>query len=915
MKRREFVGLLGVAPGILAGERQGAEIRDNLFDHLLRSNQQTPADAWVVHPTTCTECPAGCGVLVKGREGHPVKLEGDPEHPISGGGLCLRGQASLGRLYHPERIRQPLSRTPNGEWEAVSWDAALSRISEALAVPRSGHAYLSRNTTGALATLIEEFGNRRSVRVLPQLELFNYGALREAYNVLYGQRRVPAYNIQDADLLVTFGADLFESFVNPVRFARLFAAAQDHHQEWYHFEPHLSMTGVNASHRLVLRTGSEHWLLAFLLKTIEPQRRLPSLVLRAVPDVTIDEVALRTDLSTQQIEELVEAWNAAESPLVIVGGVSTAQESGLAVALLSALLQESSGAVGSLVDFSGAIDYDRVGTLNEVQNAVAELTSEDLGVFFLSRLNDLNIVPGLEVAAESADLTVGLCDFLDPPTDSCDIVLPLSHGFESAGDVEAYTGLRGVLRPAFQTLFDTRTEGEILLELMDSPNTWEAYLNADWQRVRADLGSGSFSRHRVETPRTTLRSGATSTSLAEAWTDEPRTEPVLIVTPSVRTYDGRSSKIALINEIPDPLTAVSYGSYLTISEDDASRLSVEEGQLVSLNGVEGEAELSIRVLPAAPPGVFSTTVDFVSGLSLPIDSLTGEANLCLEGIDLRSVTGDGLLTVLSGSMNSSGRGILPHDVHHPPGVDEHEPGHEVQRLYPTPEHATYRWAMAIDLDKCTGCSACVAACYIENNITIAGPEEHAKGREMSWIRVQPYLDGSRPVEFIPLMCQQCSNAPCETVCPVYATYHNPEGLNAQIYNRCVGTRYCANNCPYKARRFNWFAQDRPEPLELYVNPDVSIRPRGVMEKCTFCIQRIREAKDRGRDENRLVRDGEFTTACAQTCPSGAITFGNLLDHGSAVYRLAHSERAYRVLEGLGTEPAVYYLRRDDGHES
>jgi molybdopterin-containing oxidoreductase family iron-sulfur binding subunit len=223
--------------------------------------------------------------------------------------------------------------------------------------------------------------------------------------------------------------------------------------------------------------------------------------------------------------------------------------------------------------------------------------------------------------------------------------------------------------------------------------------------------------------------------------------------------------------------------------------------------------------------------------------------------------------------------------------------------------------MAIDLDKCTGCSACVAACYVENNITIAGPDEHLKGREMSWIRIEPYLEGDRPIEFLPVMCQQCGNAPCETVCPVYATYHNPDGLNAQIYNRCVGTRYCANNCPYKARRFNWFAGLRPEPLDLLVNPDVSIRPKGVMEKCTFCIQRIREAKDHAKDESRLVVDGEFTTACAQSCPSGAIVFGNLLDENSEVYRWAHSENVHRILEGLGTEPAVYYIRRDNGGDA
>jgi len=224
--------------------------------------------------------------------------------------------------------------------------------------------------------------------------------------------------------------------------------------------------------------------------------------------------------------------------------------------------------------------------------------------------------------------------------------------------------------------------------------------------------------------------------------------------------------------------------------------------------------------------------------------------------------------------------------------------------------------MAIDLDSCIGCNACTAACYVENNIPIVGKDEHLLGREMSWIRIQPYFDETEQIQFVPMLCQHCDNAPCESVCPVYAAYHNPEGLNVQVYNRCVGTRYCANNCPYKVRRFNWFDHYLPEPLDKMYNPDISVRDRGIMEKCTFCIQRIRSAKDLAKDEKRLVQDGEVIPACAQTCPTNAITFGNLKDKTSQVFKLAQSEEAYRALEELGTEPAVNYLRkRGKKHEA
>lgn len=236
----------------------------------------------------------------------------------------------------------------------------------------------------------------------------------------------------------------------------------------------------------------------------------------------------------------------------------------------------------------------------------------------------------------------------------------------------------------------------------------------------------------------------------------------------------------------------------------------------------------------------------------------------------------------------------------------------VQDMYPPHEHPNYRWGMAIDLDACIGCGACVVACYAENNLPVVGKEECAAGREMAWLRIERYFedDPSSPgVRFVPMMCQQCDNAPCEPVCPAYATYHTSEGLNAQIYNRCVGTRYCANNCPYKARRFNWFANKWAEPLNFQLNPDVSVREMGVMEKCTFCFERIREAKDRAKDEDRRVRDGEIVPACAQTCPTNAIVFGNLEDPHSEVARLSRDPRNYRILEEVNTKPAVIYLRK------
>jgi molybdopterin-containing oxidoreductase family iron-sulfur binding subunit len=239
-----------------------------------------------------------------------------------------------------------------------------------------------------------------------------------------------------------------------------------------------------------------------------------------------------------------------------------------------------------------------------------------------------------------------------------------------------------------------------------------------------------------------------------------------------------------------------------------------------------------------------------------------------------------------------------------------EPG---QNFYIPHDHPDHRWGMAINLSSCIGCGACASACYAENNIPIVGPELMAKGREMAWLWIERYFSDEPGHEaetvFLPMLCQQCDNAPCETVCPVYATYHNPEGLNAQVYNRCVGTRYCGNNCPYKVRRFNWFEYEWPAPMHMQLNPDVSVRGKGVMEKCTFCVQRIRSAKDEAKDLNQPVADGEIVPACAQTCPTDAIVFGDLKNAESRVSQLARDPRGYQVLAELNTQSAITYLRK------
>ncbi len=504
-------------------------------------------------------------------------------------------------------------------------------------------------------------------------------------------------------------------------------------------------------------------------------------------------------------------------------------------------------------------------------------------------------------------------EFLDETLREADLVLPLSHSLESWGDVEPRRGVVSLLQPVLPPLHDTLSDGDALLGLLGkasgrrSSGGYRDLLAAAWEKRLGESGRSLLLRQgyieeTLPTKPVSLDGKRAASALRGAGPASGAGKPVLFLTPSLRTFDGRSRILPVLSEIPDPLTTITYGPWVSVSEEDAARAGLRDRDEVTVASGGWKAALPVKVQPGLPGGVFVVYRDAIPAPPIRTDPRTGGPVDAIGGVGITKTGKTVEIPILSGSFSQQGRGLIPDPVH----LDE-ERRHKRWTLYPEHEHKEYRWAMAVDLDRCNGCAACVAACHVENNVPVAGKADHLKGREMSWLRIEPFYEKGE-VAFLPMLCQQCHSAPCESVCPVFAAHHNPEGLNVQVYARCVGTRYCSNNCPYKVRRFNWRQHPWPEPTDRMLNPDVPAREVGVMEKCTFCLQRIRAAKDKAKDEGRKVRDGEFTTACAQSCPTGAIVFGNLLDKESKVYRLAHSERAYRVFETLGTEPSVHYLR-------
>lgn len=408
-----------------------------------------------------------------------------------------------------------------------------------------------------------------------------------------------------------------------------------------------------------------------------------------------------------------------------------------------------------------------------------------------------------------------------------------------------------------------------------------------------------------------------------------------IAYPTIQFFDGRMANRPFLQEMPDPVTQITWAGWVEINPETARRLNIEKGDMLTIRAeqgmVKGAAFPYFGISPdtlAMPLGqghsafgryAQSETTNPLHLASGRIDSAGGivwaaaAATVEKEGRVVPIANTDGsayqhgrnLVRSISLQQYRSTIGGAPEVVLPlPQGWDKRID------YYPPHQHVDYRWVMIVDLDRCIGCGACVIGCYAENNVGVVGRREVERGRHMAWLNIQRYFEADQPcIRFLPMLCQHCDEAPCESVCPVFGPQHNAEGINNQVYNRCIGTRFCSQNCPYKVRRFNWFTWKHDKPLEWQLNPDVTVREKGVMEKCSFCIQRVNAARIQARSEDRLIRDGELSPACVQTCPADALVFGNLLDAQSRVSKLIKQARAYQVLSDLNTKPGVIYLKK------
>ncbi len=968
IKRRDFLKIAGAAGASAALGACAPAPQEKIIPYVIPPDEIIPGvAAW--YATVCRECPAGCGVLVKTREGRAIKIEGNPAHPVSRGGLCIRGQAVLQGLYNPDRIRTPLKRGASRRLEPVGWDQAVNELVESVVRLRSSGdsrriAVVTPLLGGSLGELFDRWARGIGAGLRLSYEPFAHEPLRAACRIAFGREAIPNFNIAGARFLLSFGADFLETWLSNVAYARDFSKMHGFDRDgpglFFHVGPRLGLTAANADRWLEVRPGSEGLLAPAMINVILNEglnAPLPGEELSAVKSLvssyTPEAVAARTGIEAEEIIRLARLFASRRPSLALGGGVTAGGRNATAIEMAVLLLNYIAGNIGKTVRFGPDSALSGTSSYADMLDLVEAMRSGEVSLLFIYDSNPAFTLPASSGFAEAMGnvKTIAFSSFMDETTERADLVLPVHTPLESWGDYSPEVGVHGLMQPAMRPLFDTRHVGDLLLETASAIEgfaeafewfEFKEFLQEKWRKLHERLApEKSFEVfwaealrrggvwEKVEAVPVKLSPALFSTLAQSPLQEQPvegsRDGLSLIVYPSIRHYDGRGANRPWLQEIADPMTKVAWEGWVELNPETAGRLGISEGDLVSIESPHGRIELPALLYPgiheeaiAVPLGQgHSSYGRYASGVGAnPMALLPAEPEKLSGGVSWLSVKvklskpgGRRQLPTTQGERQQLGRAIAQATSAAALEQEAHRAEPEVRDIYPAHEHAGHRWGMAIDLDACIGCNACVAACYAENNIPVVGREQVARGRVMSWIRVERYFESRGESRFVPMLCQQCDYAPCEPVCPVYATYHNPEGLSAQVYNRCVGTRYCSNNCPYKVRYFNWFDHRWDEPLQLQLNPDVTVRTKGVMEKCTFCIQRINHAKDVAKDEGRGVRDGEIAPACAQSCPAEAIVFGDLNDPESRVAKLARDPRRYHILEELNTKPAITYLKK------
>ncbi len=923
--RRRFLQLMGASlalAGLSACTRQPTE---RIMPYVKAPEDIVPGRP-LFFATAMPVGGIGQGLLVESHMGRPTKVEGNPEHPGSGGKTDPVTQASVLGMYDPDR-----SQVITSAGEIRTWKSFVDAVTRALESQQgSGGAGLriltetvtSPTLAAQLRELLAAYPNARWHQWDP---LASDGA-RAGARVAFGVEADAQYRFDQADVVLALDADFLGCGPQQVRFIRDFASRRRPGSDvemsrLYVVESTPTPTGARADHRLPLAAAEVEafaWFLAAELGAV------PKSANAGEPAHADWLRAVAKDLAAHR-----------GSSLVVAGHHQSPVAHALAYVLNVAL-----GNVGKTVVLTEPVAAQPVHTVSSLRDLVQDIDTEKVDVLLILGGNPVATAPadfqfGERLAKVAFRVHLGLYD--DETALLCHWHVPEAHYLEAWSDVRAADGTTTIVQPLIAPLYEGRTAHEVLAACAGKEKTSYDLVRAYWQSQQAGPGFERWWRKAVHDGVVADSAlPAKTVALRPDWVDaavqvhdskadHPNVELVFRLDPYV--LDGRFANNGWLQELPKPISKLTWDNVAYVSPATARRLGVETQDVVLLKANGRSVEAPVWVMPGNADESITVHLGYGrrragrvgNGVGFDANAVrTSDAPWVAHGLEIvktgrryplastqEHFTMEGRHLVIEGTLEQLRRepGFVKELAEEPP---------RDETLYAPHPYDGAAWGMTVDLGACVGCNACVAACNAENNIAVVGKDQVGRGREMHWIRVDRYFSGDETNPTMvsqPVLCMQCENAPCEVVCPVNATVHSNEGLNDMVYNRCVGTKYCSNNCPYKVRRFNFYKyQDwTTESLKLARNPDVTVRSYGVMEKCTYCVQRISAARITARKEGRSVRDGEIVTACAQACPADALVFGDVNDGSSRVAALKKEARNYGMLAHLNTRPRTTYL--------